>query len=67
MTATKPADHIRVEHRGRVAILTIDNERKLGALDHDGYRALATAMDEIAQHDEVVTTVVTGRGRFFSA
>ncbi|KAG6032517.1 hypothetical protein E4U41_007220, partial [Claviceps citrina] len=58
---------ISVEYRGRVAMLTISNEKKLGALNHDGYYALGAAMNEIAGHDEVVTTVMTGTGRFFSA
>ncbi|KAG6005460.1 hypothetical protein E4U21_007929 [Claviceps maximensis] len=62
-----PEEKITVEYRGRVAILTVSSEEKLGALNHDEYYALGAAMNEIAQHDEVVTTVVTGKGRFFSA
>lgn len=58
---------ISVEYRGRVAVVTINNEKKLGALSHDHYFDLATSMNEIARHDEVVTTVITGRGRYFSA
>ncbi|GAB0133563.1 hypothetical protein EsDP_00001970 [Epichloe bromicola] len=58
---------ISVEYRGRVAVVTIDNEKKLGALSQDNYFDLATRMNEIARHDEVVTTVITGRGRYFSA
>ncbi|KAG6234164.1 hypothetical protein E4U25_006084 [Claviceps purpurea] len=58
---------ISVEYRGRVAILTICNEKKLGALSHDEYSALAVALNEIATRDEVVTTVLTGTGWFYSA
>ena len=58
---------VRVEYRGRVAIITIDNPKKLGALNGEGYYALAHYMREVATHDEVVITVLTGTGGFFSA
>lgn len=58
---------VRVEYRGRVAIITIDNPKKLGALGGDGYYALAQYMREVATHDEVIVTVLTGTGGFFSA
>ncbi|KAG6030768.1 hypothetical protein E4U40_007659 [Claviceps sp. LM458 group G5] len=62
-----PNKTISVEYRGRVAMLTICNEKKLGALSHDEYLALAVALNEIGTRDEVVTTVLTGTGRFYSA
>lgn len=62
-----PNKTVSVEYRGRVAILTICNEKKLGALSHDEYLALAVALNEIGTRDEVVTTVLTGTGRFYSA
>lgn len=65
MTSTNPA--ITVEYKGRLAIITIDNPKKLGALDSDGYYLLAKSMREVATHDEVVITVLTGSGSFFSA
>lgn len=58
---------IQVEYRGRVAIVTINNPKKLGALDQNGYYDLAQALREIATHDEVYITLVIGTGRFFSA
>jgi len=58
---------INVEYKGRVAIITIDNEKKLGALNLDQYFELATKMNEVAAHDEVYVTVLIGKGRFFSA
>ena len=58
---------IQVEYRGRVAVLTIDNEKKLGALSQAQYYELATRMGEIAKHEEVFVTVILGKGRFFSA
>ncbi|OTB07218.1 hypothetical protein M426DRAFT_318251 [Hypoxylon sp. CI-4A] len=61
------ADVIKVEYRGRIAIITIDNEKKLNALNLDGYYAIAKALREIAQRDDVYITVLTGKGRYFSA
>ncbi|KAK4123063.1 d3,d2-enoyl-CoA isomerase-like protein [Parathielavia appendiculata] len=58
---------IHVEYKGRLAIITIDNPKKLNALDQSGYYDLATALNEIATHDEVFITLIIGKGRFFSA
>jgi len=58
---------ISVEYRGRVAVLTINNEKKLNALSQPQYYELATKLNEVATHDEVFITVLTGKGRFFSA
>ncbi|KAI0603150.1 3,2-trans-enoyl-CoA isomerase [Biscogniauxia sp. FL1348] len=58
---------IKVEYAGRVATVTIDNEKKLNALDMDGYYALAKALCEIARRDDIYITVLTGKGRYFSA
>lgn len=62
-----PDQTVRVEYKGRIAIITIDNPKKLGALAGDGYYLLAKYMREVATHDEVVITVLTGTGGFFSA
>lgn len=67
MTQVTYDPSVRVEYRGRIAIITIDNPRKLGALTLDGYYALAHYLREIAAHDEVVITILTGTGSFFSA
>jgi peroxisomal 3,2-trans-enoyl-CoA isomerase len=53
---------VTVEYKGKIAVITIDNEKKLNALDQDGYYQLATYMREIATHDEVYITVLTGKG-----
>ncbi|TQN68127.1 3,2-trans-enoyl-CoA isomerase [Colletotrichum shisoi] len=50
---------ISLEYRGRVALLTIDNERKLNALSQPQYYDLAQKLREIATHDEVFVTVLT--------
>ncbi|KAH8600674.1 d3,d2-enoyl-CoA isomerase-like protein [Bisporella sp. PMI_857] len=58
---------VTVEYNDKIAIITIDNAKKLNALDQDGYYALATSMREVATHDEVFITLLTAKGRFFSA
>lgn len=58
---------VSVEYKGKIAVITIDEQSKLNALNQDGYYALATYMREVAEHDEVFITVLTGKGRYFSA
>ena len=55
---------VTVEYKGKIAVITIDNDKKLNALDQDGYYQLATYMREVATHDEVYITVLTGKGTF---
>lgn len=54
---------VSVEYRGKIAVITIDNVKKLNALDQDGYYLIAKALREIATHDEVFITVLTGKGK----
>lgn len=61
------AGPVSLEYKGRVAVITIDDQPKLNALSQDGYYELAKCMREVAQHDEVFITVLTGKGRYFSA
>lgn len=58
---------ISVEYKGRIATITISNEKKLNALNQQQYYAIAKALREIATHDEVYITVLLAKGRFFSA
>lgn len=58
---------ISVEYRGRIATITISNEKKLNALNQQQYYEIAKALREIATHDEVYITVLLAKGRFFSA
>lgn len=58
---------IKLEYRGRLAIITIDNPKKLNALDQSGYYDLAQKLREVATHDEVFITLLIGKGRYFSA
>ncbi|POR32139.1 3,2-trans-enoyl-CoA isomerase, partial [Tolypocladium paradoxum] len=58
---------ISVDYRGRVAVITIDNDKKLNALGLLQYYDLACKMKEVAAHDEVFVTVILAKGRYFSA
>lgn len=58
---------ISVEYKGRIATITISNEKKLNALNQQQYYEIAKALREVATHDEVYITVLLAKGRFFSA
>lgn len=58
---------IKLEYKGRIATITIDNERKLNALSQPQYYDLAQKLREVETHDEVYITVLLAKGRFFSA
>ena len=58
---------IKVSYSGRIATITIENERKLNALDLEGYYQLSRAMREVASRDDIYITVLTGKGQYFSA
>ncbi|KAE8415950.1 ClpP/crotonase-like domain-containing protein [Aspergillus pseudocaelatus] len=58
---------VTVEYSGNLATVTLDNQEKLNALSQDDYYKLASTLREIAHHDEVLVTLLIGKGRFFSA
>ena len=58
---------ISIEYQGRVAIISIANDKKLNALNQQQYFDLAQALREVATHDEVFITLLIGKGRYFSA
>ena len=58
---------IEVEYRGSIAVIVLNKPKKLNALTKDEFYQLAQKLQEVAKHDEVVTTVLIGNGRFFSA
>ncbi|PMD49421.1 ClpP/crotonase [Hyaloscypha bicolor E] len=61
------AGPVTLEYTGKIAIITIDNVEKLNALDQDGYYLIAKFLREVSEHEEVFVTVLTGKGRYFSA
>lgn len=61
------AGPVTLEYKGKLAIITINNEAKLNALSQDGYYQLASHMREVAENKDTFITILTGKGRFFSA
>ena len=57
----------RSSERGNIAIITFDNPKKLNAMNQDNYYTLSKYLREIAERPDVYITVVTGKGKFFSA
>ncbi|KAH6868451.1 peroxisomal d3,d2-enoyl-CoA isomeras-like protein [Alternaria rosae] len=62
-----PNSPILLTYSGKTAIITLNVPKKLNALDADTYYLLARAMNEVAARDDIYITILTGRGRFFSA
>lgn len=62
-----PEEAITLETRGKVAIITLCNEKKLNAMTQDYYFRISQLLREIAKRDDIYITVLTGKGRFFSA
>lgn len=60
-------DVVTLEYKGRVAVITLNNPGKLNAMTLENYYTLAKQLREVATHDEVFVTVLTGKGTFFSA
>lgn len=60
-------DSITLNITGKIAIITINLEKKLNAMTQDLYYRLSTLMRQVAARDDVYITVLTGKGRFFSA
>jgi len=58
---------IGLEYRGRLAIITINNPQKLNALGLQQYYELSQKLREVATRDDVYTTLIIGKGRYFSA
>ena len=57
----------RANERGYIAIITLNNEKKLNALNQDDYFTLSKHLREVAERTDVYVTVLTGKGRYFSA
>jgi peroxisomal 3,2-trans-enoyl-CoA isomerase len=67
MADTDPQKAITFETRGKIAIITLNLEKKLNALTADCYFRIACLLNDIAKRDDITITVLTGKGRFFSA
>lgn len=60
-------DPILLEYRGKIAIVTLNLETKLNALTQPLYYQLAQHLRAIDQRPEIYITILTAKGRFFSA
>ncbi|KAJ6177952.1 hypothetical protein N7519_008413 [Penicillium mononematosum] len=58
---------ITVTYQDRVAIVTLNRPDKLNALNADLYYLLGERLREIDSREDIFITVLTGKGRFFSA
>lgn len=67
MSGVNPETAVTLEIRGKIAIITLCNEKKLNAMNGDLYFRLSQLMRQVAKRDDVYVTVLTGKGRFFSA
>lgn len=67
MSSISPEQAVTVEYKGKVAVITLNIEKKLNAMTQDYYFRLSQLMREVAKRDDVYITVLTGKGRFFSA
>jgi len=57
----------RPNGRGHIAIITLNNAKKLNSMNQDQFAVLSKRMREVALRDDVYVTVLTGKGRYFSA
>lgn len=67
MAPLTPEQAILFEKRGKFAIITLNQPDKLNAMVQDYYFRIAELLHEIGTMDDIVFTIVTGKGRFFSA
>ena len=61
------AETLKIERRGRVAILSFNRPRVLNAFDGPLVKATTQAMAELSADENVLAIVVRGEGRAFSA
>lgn len=61
------SDIVKVTYAKRIATITLDNDRKLNALSGQEYYVISKALREIALRDDIYITILTGKGRYFSA
>ena len=62
-----PYEHIQLEIDGTVAILTLDEPKKLNAMDVAMLRELQDAVTRINQHDAIRVAILAANGRSFCA
>lgn len=58
---------VTLTKKGRIAIITLNQPKKLNAMNMAAYYRLSCLMRDVAKMDDIRITVLTGAGRFFSA
>ena len=64
---TSPSEMVTMTKKGRIAIVTLNQPKKLNAMNGDAYYRLSSLLRDIEKMDDIKITVLTGTGRFFSA
>ncbi len=59
--------HIRLEEEDGLAILTIDRQEALNALNSEVLRQLRDALREVEARDDLLVVILTGAGKAFAA
>jgi len=60
-------DEVTLNVDGRVAIITLNRPKQLNAMTQPHYFRIGQYLREVAHMDDVVVTMLIGKGRFFSA
>ncbi|MCJ1276986.1 hypothetical protein MMC21_004795 [Puttea exsequens] len=60
-------DEILLSIEGKIAIITLNIPKKLNALTQDLYFKLSQTLRQVAKTESVYITILTGKGRYFSA
>ena len=60
-------DLIKVEHKGRVGVITLQRPKQLNALNPQLMQELGAALQAFDAHDDVGAIVITGNEKAFAA
>ena len=66
-TLASPEEAVLYRKQGRVAIITLNQPKKLNAMTQPYYYRVSCLLRQIAEDPSISITVLTGSGRFFSA
>ena len=63
----RPLEHIIVEARGKVGVITLNRPKMLNALSFGVFREIANAVDDLEADDGIGCIVLTGNEKAFAA
>jgi peroxisomal 3,2-trans-enoyl-CoA isomerase len=66
-TMENPDPTVSYTTKGKFATVTLNNPKQLNALTLAQWYRLAVVMDEIDAREDILVTILTGKGRFFCA